>query len=146
MDLFYAQNDTSIIDTTFDFSERLKTHDNYFYIEDDIKINDQLNINLGLHLTSFIVKGKNYKSIQPRFSSRYLISKNWSVKASYADMKQNIHLLSNTSVGIPTDIWVPSTDSVSSQHSRQVSFTINHNFNNNKYEISLRAIIRRWKI
>ena len=143
MDLFYAQNDTSIIDTTFDFSERLKTHDNYFYIEDDIKINDQLNINLGLHLTSFIVKGKNYKSIQPRFSSRYLISKNWSVKASYADMKQNIHLLSNTSVGIPTDIWVPSTDSVSSQHSRQVSFTINHNFNNNKYEISLESYYKK---
>ena len=47
---------------------------------------------------------KNY-SFQPRISARYLLSDNWSVKASYAQMQQNIHLLSNSSVGFPSDIW-----------------------------------------
>ena len=113
MDLFYAQNDTSIIDTTFDFSERLKTHDNYFYIEDDIKINDQLNINLGLHLTSFIVKGKNYKSAKPKknvinlinelydsghtikiFTSRYMCrNKENAKKARYQGYKKTLNQL-----------------------------------------------------
>ena len=30
-------------------------------------------------------------------------------------MQQNIHLLSNSSVGLPSDLWVPAIDSVPSQ-------------------------------
>ena len=43
-------------------------------------------------------------------------------------MQQHLHLLTNSSVGLPTDIWVPATDSVRPQQSRQVAFSINTNF------------------
>lgn len=137
MDL-YERIDTNIsIDTSFNFSETLYANESFLYVEDDIKINDQLKVNVGLHAGGFYVKDKLYPSLQPRFSARYLVSKDWSVKASYADMQQNIHLLSNTSSGMPTDIWVPSTDSVPSQHSRQVAASVNHVLGGGAFEISL---------
>lgn len=137
MDLFERQNETIFLDTSFNFSETLYANESFLYVEDDIKVNDQLKVNIGLHAGGFYVKEKLYPSLQPRFSARYLINKDWSFKASYADMQQNIHLLSNTSSGMPTDIWVPSTDSVPSQHSRQVAAAINHTLKNGAYEISL---------
>ena len=137
MDIYIYEIDSVLTDSSFNFSEKLYAHESFLYIEDEIKVNDRLKMNLGFHTSGFYVKEKFYQSIQPRFSSRYLINKNWSIKASYADMKQNIHLLSNTSAGMPTDIWVPSTDSVPSQHSRQVAATLNHYLKNGTYEISL---------
>ena len=132
------QNQTiSTLDTSFVFSNELYNHDSFFFIEDDIKINDRLKINAGIHLAYFNTNGVAYTDIQPRLSSRYVISKDWSVKASYAQMQQHIHLLSNTSVGLPIDIWVPSTDTIPPQQSSQMACSINHNFRNGLFEISL---------
>ena len=36
-------------------------------------------------------------------------------------MQQNIHLLTNTNVGLPTDLWVPSTDVIRPKRSRQIA-------------------------
>lgn len=127
----------SVTDTTFNFSRELFSHDSYIFIEDDIKVNDQLKVNLGLHFANFYTAGKSYFDLQPRVSSRYIISKDWSVKASYAQMQQHIHLLSNTSVGLPIDIWVPSTDSVPPQRSRQVAMSLNHTLKNGLFEVSV---------
>jgi hypothetical protein len=44
-----------------------------------------------------------------------------SVKASYSRTAQFLHLLSNTSIGLPTDLWVPATDSIPPQYGHQVS-------------------------
>lgn len=127
----------TVTDTSFNFSRELFSHDSYFFVEDDIKVNDQLKVNLGLHFANFHTNGKSYFDLQPRVSSRYIISKDWSLKASYAQMQQHIHLLSNTSVGLPIDIWVPSTDSVPPQKSRQIAMSLNHNLKNGLFEITL---------
>ena len=47
----------------------------------------------------------------------YLINENLSVKASYAQMQQYIHLLTNGTIGLPTDLWVPSTSQVKPEDS-----------------------------
>ena len=138
VDIDSLQNQTTtILDTSFVFSERLYNNDSFLFIEDDIKVNDRLKINAGIHLAYFNTNGTAYTDVQPRISSRYIINKDWSVKASYAQMQQHIHLLSNTSVGLPIDIWVPSTDSVPPQQSRQLACSVNHNFKNGLFEISL---------
>ncbi len=126
-----------LLDTIFDFSERLNSHDTYLYLEDDLKINDFLKINVGGHLANFNTQETSYLSFQPRLSTRILLSKDWSIKASYAEMHQHIHLLSSTSAGLPTDIWVPSTDSVPPEFSRQVSASVNHSFFNGHFEFSV---------
>ena len=125
------------IDTVFKFSEDLQAHDSFLYIEDEIKVNQRLNINIGTHLALFGVRDSDYIKLQPRVSARYLLDQNWSIKFSYAEMQQNLHLLTNSSVGLPTDIWVPATDSVKPQHSRQFAFSLNTNFLDDILEASL---------
>ena len=109
----------------------------FFYIEDDIKINDQLKVNAGIHVGYFNTNNKTYYSLQPRFSSRFLINKDWSIKASYAEMQQNIHLLTSSGVGLPTDIWVPSTDTIPPQYSKQLALSANKNFLDGLLELSI---------
>ena len=44
------------------------------------------------------------------------------MKASFAQMNQYVHMLSNTGLGLPTDLWVPTTDKIAPQQSSQVAF------------------------
>ncbi len=89
------------------------------YIEDDIKISNALKANLGVHWTGFTVQNSFYNAIQPRVSLRYLLSENLSAKASFVQMNQFIHLLTNSSIGLPTDLWVPVTSKIPMQRSYQ---------------------------
>jgi outer membrane cobalamin receptor len=91
------------------------------YIEDDIKISDKLKANIGLHYTAFNVSSQVYHSLQPRLSARYLVNNDFSIKASYAQMNQFVHLLTNSSVGLPTDLWVPVTDRIPAELAHQVA-------------------------
>ena len=140
MELRFVQPEINeSIDTSFVFSDRLYSHDAYVYLEDDIKFNDRFKANIGLHASLFRVGDKNYTSLQPRFSARYLIDENWSAKISYAQMQQNIHLLTNSNAGLPTDIWVPSTEQVKPQESSQIAAALTRTLDDGIYEISLEA-------
>lgn len=112
-------------------------HELAFYAEDDWKITPKLRVNVGVHAAGFSVQDNFYRSVQPRFSGRYLLPGSWSVKASYASMMQFIHLLSNSNVGLPTDLWVPATKKVKPQRSYQGAVGLAKSLKNNMYEISL---------
>ncbi len=105
-------------DTTLGTSD-LNAYENLIYVEDDIKITQSFKANFGVHASSFLVQDEFYYSIQPRVALRYLIGTSLSLKASYAEMAQFIHLLTNNGIGLPTDLWVPSTKLVKPQTSRQ---------------------------
>ena len=138
LDLFVSEPQyNESIDTSFVFSERLYSHDAFVYIEDDIKVNDRLKANVGLHASVFSVNGKIYPSLQPRLSARYLLNEDWSAKMSYAEMQQNVHLLTNSNAGLPTDIWVPSTDKIKPQSSKQIAGSITRTLKDGVYELSL---------
>lgn len=108
------------IDTTFSNS-RVYANETDAYIEDELTIGGRIKANAGLHFSAFAVRKKFYLSLQPRLSIRLLLNEKMSVKASYALMTQYIHLLSNTTIGLPTDLWVPSTDSITPMQSQQVA-------------------------
>jgi hypothetical protein len=112
------------------------------YIEDDIKIGNAFKINVGIHASAFQVQNKWYHSIQPRISGRYLITKELSLKASYASMMQYIHLLTNAGLGLPTDLWVPSTADIKPQSANQVALGLARNFQSN-YEVSIETYYKK---
>jgi hypothetical protein len=114
----------------------------FAYIEDDFMVTQKLKINAGLHTSGFTVEGKFYKSLQPRISGRYLVSPEISLKASYAQMTQFIHLLSNAGIGLPTDLWVPATSSIGPEHSYLSSIGGAYNLNN-KYEFSIEGYYKK---
>ncbi|MDN5214333.1 TonB-dependent receptor [Fulvivirgaceae bacterium BMA12] len=117
-----------------------KTSANEFaaYLEDDIKVTDHLKVNAGIHISAFDVEDELYTSFQPRLAVRYLLSNGLSIKGSYAQMTQFIHLLTNGGIGLPTDLWLPSTRKVAPQESHQFAFGLAKTIKK-QYEISVEA-------
>jgi outer membrane receptor for ferrienterochelin and colicin len=97
------------------------TYEGGVFIEDDWRMNPKLKMNIGFRLSAFSSKGNNFFNPEPRASLRYLLGNDFSFKGSYAMMNQYLHLLSNTGVGLPTDLWVPATNKVKPQQSQQVA-------------------------
>ena len=100
-------------------SKNITAHEFQLYAEDDIEITNVIKANIGAGYAAFSVNGKFYNSIEPRLSTRFLVTDNLSFKAGYAYMTQYVHLLSNNMINLPTDLWVPVTDKITPEHSHQ---------------------------
>jgi hypothetical protein len=92
------------------------------YVEDTWQPFNALKVNGGFRLSLFETSSKIYVRPEPRISAALTLAKDFSVKASFAKMNQYVHLLSNTGLGLPTDLWVPTTDRIAPQQSSQVAF------------------------
>ncbi|MGI4872983.1 MAG: TonB-dependent receptor [Janthinobacterium lividum] len=64
---------------------------------------------------------KTYVRLEPRFAASYQLNETATLKAGYARNVQNLHLLSNSSTSLPTDLYVPTTFNVKPETSDQVS-------------------------
>ena len=114
------------IDTNFGSFSQM-ANDYVAYLQDDWKIGDRLRVNAGIHFNGFQVEEVNYSSLQPRLSARYLLSEKSSLKWSYVQMVQYMHLLANQTIGLPTDLWVPVTASIRPQEAWQTAIGYAHN-------------------
>lgn len=90
------------------------------YCEDEIKLSHFGVANLGLRLSSHFIDLQSFKiHLEPRVSLSAYINSRMSIKSSFVIMNQYMHLLSNTGVGLPTDLWVPATQLAPAQHNWQ---------------------------
>jgi outer membrane cobalamin receptor len=110
-------------------NEPIDSEESFAYIEDQIIFGDKLSLNVGVHAARLSVQGKTYSSLQPRASAYWQMSDRLGWKASYGEMAQFVHLLTtNSSVGLPTDLWVPATADVPPQRAWQVSSGFDYDF------------------
>jgi hypothetical protein len=91
------------------------------YVSDDWDISTRWKLTYGLRGSGFVYKSKFYTGLEPRASVRYRASDKTSIKASFTNMNQYVHLVSNSAASLPTDIWYPSTEKVKPQISNQVA-------------------------
>ena len=138
---FKETGSDSNIDTTFNGSNT-KGWEYFAYAEDDFKISNRFKANIGVHASAFSVEGKTYWSVQPRLSARLLLAKKWSAKASFVTMTQYLHLLTNSGVGLPTDLWVSPTEKIKPQQSWQGALGIAHTFKD-QFEVSLEGYYKK---
>ncbi len=138
------------------------------YIGDDWEINKRLKINIGGRVSYFqqvgpfnrfikddfgqtvdtisYERGTNiadYLRAEPRFSARYKLNDLSSIKASYSQNYQYIHLARLATVSLPTDVWLPSTELIKPQFSQQVAIGYFRNFDDNNYEFSIEAYYKK---
>lgn len=155
-----AKSDT----TEFDLGGTVKlySHEAAVYISDDFDISEKFKLNAGLRYSMFFHVGpydryilsetgkisdtihysagdliKMYHGLEPRVALKYSINKNSSLKASFTMNYQYIHMVSYTSVSLPTDIWVPSTSLVKPQVGYQYSIGYFLNLRKNMWETSV---------
>ena len=91
------------------------------YVQDEWEATDRLKINMGARVSGFANDGTTHFGVEPRLAGKYSLSDRLSFKASYARMYQYVHLISNSAIALPTDIWYPSTENVQPQISDQVA-------------------------
>lgn len=101
------------------------------YVEDDWNITSRWKVNLGVYASLFNVKNKQYLRIDPRIYTEFKLGEKILLSASYNHLHQNVHLLSRSGSGFPTDLWVPSTDKIKPQVSRIGALAFHWNMNKN---------------
>ncbi len=92
------------------------------YLESLIKVNRNIAFNLGFHLSSYQVDDISYNNFQPRVSFNYLPKENHLISFAFTRMNQHVHLLVNPGLGLPSDLWIPSTGDIAPQQAEQWSF------------------------
>ena len=138
--------------------------ENSVYLSHQYRFSEKFNVEYGARLTSFSALGpgnfytydangnitniteyhtgkfvRTYLNLEPRLSMDYLIDATSSVKASLSRNVQNLHLLSNTTSGNPTDLWISSSNNVKPELADQFSIGYYRNFSDNKYEFSVES-------
>jgi hypothetical protein len=142
--------------------------ENAIYFSHQLSFSDKLNVEYGARVSSFSLLGpgsfytynsqgnpvdtakyssgkfvKTYLHAEPRITLNYVLGEEHSIKAAYARNVQYLHLLSNSTSGSPTDLWIPSSNNVKPEISDQVSLGYYRNFNENLYEFSIEGYYKR---
>jgi hypothetical protein len=95
-----------------------------FYLEDEFQLTRQITVQAGIRNTVFYTGVTFYNSFEPRVFIKYKLSEKISTEASYAKTSQNVHFLTNSSVGFPTDQWVPVTDIIKPVIAQHVNMAV----------------------
>ncbi|MEZ4771812.1 MAG: TonB-dependent receptor [Bacteroidia bacterium] len=123
---------------------RIQTYEWNTYLEDELGLGKKIQINAGLRLNGFISGDKQVIIPQPRVSVNFDINAKTSLRGSFSRMGQFIHVLSNSTVSMPLDLWVPSTPNIGPQSGWELSAGIFRN--ESKYwELTLEAYYKQLK-
>jgi hypothetical protein len=153
---------TNDLDLNFGSNRSLYAHEASAYYHHIFDVSDKIRVSAGLRFTDYMQVGpyqkyirneigdiydtvrygrnktiKSYYQLEPRFSMRFLLHEVSSLKASYTVNHQNLHLASASSVTLPTDVWLPSTDRIRPEKGIQYSLGYFRNLQNNMYQSSI---------
>lgn len=99
------------------------------FVHADYKLNEKIEIAPALRVSGAYVTNKNYMLLEPRLGLKYELTKNDIFKAGYSRMGQYMHLVSSSTVALPTDLWYPVTSKMKPQISDQVAVGYSRMFN-----------------
>jgi hypothetical protein len=94
------------------------------FIENEVTLGKILTANLGLHVSLITASGRTYRFFQPRLALQFNLTDRIRLYANYSEMDQYLHLLSTSGLGLPNDVWIPSTDEIAPQQSTQFSTSL----------------------
>ena len=122
MQLNYAGDSDVQVDTvSVNGHNRHQSYEVSAYAEDEIILSPRWNVNVGFNMGLFHIDNKTFYNIDPRFALKYQLSQEVSLKASFTQMTQYVHKISNSYLDLPTDYWVPTTEKLKPMRSYQVA-------------------------
>jgi hypothetical protein len=116
-------NSKGVLVERFGNSTGKELHNNEaaLYLNDDYRITEDWQLNAGIRLSGDFVETKTYVNAEPRLALRYRINERSALKVSYSRMTQYMHLVSSSSLALPTDLWYPVTAAIKPGIADQVS-------------------------
>lgn len=122
---------------------KLYSEEMAFYIGDEFDLYRKLSFNYGVRFPLFSTSGKSYSFVEPRVTAKMSAGPTTSVKVSYTRMNQFLHLIPNSVAGLPTDIWIPSSDKTKPQSVTQYALGVFKNIKDNEIETSVEVYHKR---
>jgi hypothetical protein len=119
--------------------KNIVNNESAIYLNDEYAINANWLVNAGFRLSQDFADNRTYVNPEPRFGLRYLLNDHSSVKASYARMLQYMHLVSSSSLTLPTDLWYPVTSGILPGISDQLSVGYYHTLSDYGVTLSVEA-------
>ncbi|MGZ2370681.1 TonB-dependent receptor [Ancylomarina sp. YFZ004] len=89
------------------------------YFQNQTQWNKKLLTNFGFRFTSFMLKGENYASFEPRLTAQYRLNSKLSLNTGYSMMSQYMHLITSSTLSLPTDVWLPVGENIKPIRSHQ---------------------------
>jgi hypothetical protein len=134
-------------------------HESAVYLSDEMKIGSGIRLNAGLRVSAFTQLGpytskldstgyaagepvKTYIGLEPRLAATFYLNSVSSLKAGVTVANQYLHLVSNSTSTLPTDIWMPSSEIIKPQIGVQYAVGYFRNFQDNRYEASVEVYYR----
>lgn len=117
---FYLKE--GLLDDALFSSFKVNALESGIYLEDKWDINPGIRLTSGMHISNFFVQNTHYLDPQLRLSFDYQPAKKIAFNLGYSRMTQYLHNLTSSSIGLPTDLWVPTTKRVAPALSDQYSF------------------------
>ena len=121
-----------------DAYQKLYAHQAALYAGYDWEVTKQIRLNAGIHMGVFSTSGSVKFNPNPRLSVRWRTSDKLSLKVAYARMSQYISQLTESSISLPTDQWIPISANMKPQISDKVAVSANYDIKG-KYTVSIDA-------
>lgn len=111
----------------------IKADETAVFVTAKPKFSDRLSVELGLRINYYSsgLQSNSYLHLQPRVVLNYYPDKKYSFYTSYNRQNQYLSLITTSSVGIPTDFWIASSNGISPQTSDEFSIGSNQTFSKN---------------
>lgn len=134
--------------------------ENSVYINNSFRASNKINVDYGLRFSFYNIMGgdtyniyqnnelvesiildkgkigKTYYNLEPRISMNYRVNNTVSLKAGYSRNTQNLHLMSNSTGGSPTDQWIGNSYNIKPEVADQISLGFSKNFSDNMFELN----------
>ncbi|MBV6652284.1 MAG: TonB-dependent receptor, partial [Mameliella sp.] len=134
-------------------------HEGAIYVADEFKLGSSLLLNAGMRVSAFTQLGpytskldgtiydagapvKTYIGWEPRLAATWYLNAVSSMKAGVTVANQYLHLVSNSTSTLPTDIWMPSSEIIKPQIGLQYAVGYFRNFRDNVFEASVEVYYR----
>ncbi|MDA8692629.1 TonB-dependent receptor [Saprospiraceae bacterium] len=89
----------------------LNSNEYDIFVEDEIQVSKKVRLNVGYNHSVIVTGERSYHIPQPRILMSVGDEKSL-FKISWGRMGQFLHTLTNTGLGVPVDVWIPSTDQI----------------------------------
>jgi len=131
------------IETELLFNDpRVSTPELFGFTEINSSINQRLFVQGGLRISSYrFGKSAYYILPEPRLSMRYRLSDRSWLKGGIMRNRQFFHLLTNLTLGLPSDIWVPSVTRYQPSQSDQLS--LGYSYGKSSWQLSTEVFYKK---
>ncbi len=140
-----TRHDSNSDSLTFESRSSLKAYSLSLFVENDFRPLKGLEMNLGLRLVHFRQSDDVFWRLEPRLSTAYTMPGNWVLKAAFARMGQNQHLLSGPTIGLPLDFWIPASEAASPQTADQYSLGVVKDIASGRFEASVELYQKKFR-